>query len=205
MQDMIKTAAVVGVVLVAGTLLSSIDPIAGANLLWWPLSSVVKFGMYAGSAVLVGLQGEKLARGYVIGNSWGLTGILKAALIALVSLLTYGAITQVIAPDLMGPAETAFAMIMVGVAGYTIWKVYDGFDDVAALVKARPAKGIVSGYGDLQLHASPTVTPLPLATRHKGADRSEILCARCASPVPEGNSFCGICGTRVLPADRSSA
>lgn len=200
MKDLLKTAAGVGVSLLAGALVSEIEPFRSGHFLWWSASSLVKFAAFSGSAMLVGIQGQRISRGFLVADNVGLTGIVKALLVGGVSALTYGALGQVAAPEFAGVLQGGFATWMVGVSGYTIWKGYEGFDDVVALTRGAVARSVMS---------SGEYTPLPrqvftgeptLAPR--SPDGPSARCSECGNHVPSEYNFCGVCGTRVTPADR---
>jgi len=211
MKDLLKTAGGVGIAILAGTLLSQVEPFRNGQFLWWPASSVLKFAAFSGSALLVGMQGERISKGLLIADNEGLTGIVKALLVGALTALGYGAVNQVVAPELVASTHTAFATLMVGATGYTVWKAYDGFDDVIALAKGGLVKRITDGYTPvpseprLVTDEGPVFKNTPIPLNPVDPNGPEPQCSQCGNFVPTKYTFCGVCGTRVMPSDQLAA
>ncbi len=201
MKDLLKTAGGVCLALAAGAIVSRIEPFRSGNFLWWSASSVINFAAYSGSAMLVALQGERIARGLLIADNRGLTGIVKGLLIGGVSTLCYAAVGNVAAPELIGAIETGFATWMVAVSGYTVWKTYDGFDDMAKLVKGAVVQRVAPANGSQSLPSDPNLRQL----RPRRDDGPSVECSECGNWVPAEFTFCGVCGVRITPADRRAS
>jgi hypothetical protein len=203
MKDLLKTAGGVALALTAGAVVSLFEPFRSGQFLWWSASSVIHFAAYSGSAMLVALQGERLATGTLIANNQGVTGIVKALMLGGVSVLCYVAVGDVAAPEVLGAVETSFATWMVGVSGYTVWKTYDGFDDVATLVKGKMARRVTAGPSS---PASVSISnPDMRQLRPRKDDGPAVECSSCGNFVPAEYTFCGVCGVRITPAERRAS
>ena len=88
---------------------------------------------------------------------------------------------------------------MVGVSGYTVWKTYEGFDDVAALVKGAVARRVTAGPPSVSENQETK------QLRPRRDDGPSVECAECGNFVPAEYTFCGICGVRVTPAERRAS
>jgi hypothetical protein len=185
MQQLIKTIVVVVLILVAGAVLRSVGVVQDTELWYWSLTDLVEFAMFTAAAVMIGVFAAQLPmqRGAFFFRSAAVAPLLQAVLAALIVWFIYLAANPVLLQDWLGILNAAFAVVMVAIAGYLVWRVYTGFDVMAAeLRQARQSAAPAT--------APPSTPPSPPSA-------APTTCPQCGATVAAGKKFCGDCGAEL--------
>lgn len=140
LKDTLRSVILVGLILIVGNLITSLDVVSGADVWHWRLSEIVQFAMFTAAAVIAvdygATVGDQAERPLLDSASLSRVGGLVIYAVALWFL--FKGVDAVLRVEWRDTAEILFALGLVGLAGFALWEVYVGFDEIMdAVERAR--------------------------------------------------------------------
>lgn len=172
--QLIRHTVLLCAVVAVGVMLSSLELIRRVDVGRWPLDTLVAFTTFTlASMIAVTLaQLFQTPQGRASLKSPLIARALSAVGYGLTAWMLTRAVGDVLVPAWVKVMETVFAVVVISLAGYVLWIVFTGFDEIA-----RALRGV------------PSVAQAPLPT-----DTAPVHCTQCGTAFQAGQKFCGSCG-----------
>jgi len=173
--QILRHTVLLAAVVAVGFLLTSLDVIRRVDAGRWSLDTLVGFAAFTlGAMIAVTLaQLFQAPQGRAAVKSRTLARALAAAGYGLTAWLLTMALSDVIVPGWKQILEVCVAVVVIALAGYVLWIVFTGFDEIARALRSVPS-----------VAKAPPPAPNTAPTH----------CTQCGTPFQLGQRFCGACG-----------
>lgn len=181
----IKYGVLLVIVLVAGSLIATLDVVGGVSVAYWRLSELLLFATYTFCAMLavsasIGLREPARTPGRTMAGR-----LMGVAAVGLGGYLLFLGVREVFEARFLRAVEVAFVVGLVGVVIHAIWVLFSGFDDLAAALRGAGAAAPPAPPGS-PVESPPQPAPPP--------PPRDAACAACGAVLAATQRFCSECG-----------